>query len=930
MSQRRKRLIEVAFPLEEVSADARIDKYRSAPHPQTLHPWWARRPLAACRSFIYASLIDDPSTDMEREQLLREVADLASWDVVRHPERVVREEAQGGSGLTGTQLLMRARQRILDDNGGKPPRFADPFGGGGAIPLEALRLGCEVEASDLNPVAVLILKGTVEYPQRFGQPNSRPVPKYIHEGPNSTAQTTLGENGLDQSYRKNPLASEVRFWGERVIDKVRLDLQHFYPDFDDGARPVYYLWCRTIRCPNCELPIPLLHSTLLGKEAGKQVFIDARLKGHKWEFRLNKQEDSRNAGSTSTGGAAHCQSCAQVIPAKEVRTLASEKGMEALLTSILVTFPNRQGKFFREVRAQDLAIIKRAGEACSRINEFDIDGLSSIPDEEIASKTLGFRIGAYGFTKWSEVFGLRQLLLMSTLSKAIRSTWDDMAAMGVESEFAAAICTYLGCMLSRIARENNSFATWNPGGQKSQGIFSQPKLSMVWDFAEVNPFGGSVGDLRGALEIIVSDIFGAPAGYPAIVSQRDASSSGGHGWSLCVTDPPYYQALDYAGLSDFFYIWLKRAIGPAHPNLFQLPLTPKSRQAIVRTERRDEGERERYLSLMASSFGQIGASVLPNAPIGVVFAHSDPDAWATLIDALINAELLPIASWPIDTESRTKVANIGKARLQTSVWMALRDNRGERKPGFLGDVMDEMRPVIRERLLYFWSKGIRGADFFISAIGPALSIFGRNSQVLRPDGEAVSVRDFLDIVRWESTTAALEQVLRGADLGVIDPVTRQYLTWVWSYSKAPLDAGEAIALCLATGASYLDVVRPHSIAAEGREKSKKVVRLRTVRQRAMEDEDLGNGSPASPVALIDQLQHAAWLWGQNRADALGTFRGSLGSHGHPGPSRGRMPPRRRRGSSDHQWPAGQQRHGHRATGGGLAVPTAARALGGIG
>ena len=262
---------------------------------------------------------------------------------------------------------------------------------------------------------------------------------------------------------------------------------------------------------------------------------------------------------------------------------------------------------------------------------------------------------------------------------------------------------------------------------------------------------------------------------------------------------------------------------------------------------------------------------------GVVFAHTDPDAWATLIEGLLGAGLIPDASWPIDTELQNKVSAEYRAKhLKTSVWMACRKREEAAGEAFLGDVMEEMRPVVRERLLYFWSKGIRGADFFISAIGPALSVFGRHSRVLRPDGSAVTVREFLDVVRRESTGVALEQVLHGADLGVIDPVTRQYVMWVWSYSRAPLDAGDAIALCLATGAAYQDVARPDSIAAEVREKSKKMVRLRTIRQREMDDEDFGNGTPARPTPLIDQLQHAAWLWGQNLTERLGVYRGALG------------------------------------------------------
>ena len=217
---RRKRLIEVAFPLEEVSAHSRREKNVRHGHISTLHIWWARRPLAACRAFIYASLVDDPDSDAKREELLKEVADLASWDAVRHPNDVVRQKAGGGSGLTGTQLLERACQRILDDNDGKPPKLLDPFAGGGAIPLEGLRLGCEVAASDLNPVAVLILKGTIEYPQKYGQPNSRPVSDYIFEAAKGGAQARFTDGDWAEAYRRNPLATDVRYWGHWMLERA--------------------------------------------------------------------------------------------------------------------------------------------------------------------------------------------------------------------------------------------------------------------------------------------------------------------------------------------------------------------------------------------------------------------------------------------------------------------------------------------------------------------------------------------------------------------------------------------------------------------------------------------------------------------------------------------------------------------------------------
>ena len=273
-THRRKRLIEVAFPLEEVSAHSRREKNVRHGHISTIHIWWARRPLAACRAFIYASLVDDPPTDAEREELLKEVADLASWDAVRHPERVVRTKADGGSGLTGTQLLERARRRILDCNGGKPPNLHDPFAGGGAIPLEGLRLGCEVEASDLNPVAVLILKGTIEYPQRYGQPDSRPVPDYICEAAKGSAQARFTDGDRAAAYRSNPLAMDVRYWGHWILERARQELAEFYPPDPDGSVPVAYLWTRTIPCPSCHAEMPLIRQYWLARKDRKKVALE--------------------------------------------------------------------------------------------------------------------------------------------------------------------------------------------------------------------------------------------------------------------------------------------------------------------------------------------------------------------------------------------------------------------------------------------------------------------------------------------------------------------------------------------------------------------------------------------------------------------------------------------------------------------------------
>ena len=864
-------------------------------HISTLHIWWARRPLAACRGFIYASLVDDPGNDVEREALLKEVADLASWDAVRHPEKVVRAAADGGSGLTGAELLERARQRILDCNGGQPPKLLDPFAGGGAIPLEGLRLGCEVEASDLNPVAVLILKGTLEYPQKYGQPDSRAVPDYIHRAAQDPAQARFNDGNMAEAYRRNPLAADVRYWGHWMLEKAREELAEFYPPDSGGSVPVAYLWSRTIPCPTCDAEMPLIRQYWLARKDLKRVALEPVLDrdNNRVDFKVVEGLDVTGdpAEATTTRGDTRCLLCGQVVKAAIIRELGWEGRIGATLTSVVLTNGKSSGKSYRIHTTEDANAYDAAVERLASLVQLHNGDLSLVPDEPIPYDPQNMKVRTYGMQSWKELFNARQLLALSCFTGLVGEAHAEMLRAGLDADYAKAVATYLGLAVDRLADYNSTITRWASNGEYVGNTFTRQALPMVWDFTEVNPFSGSTGDLSGALDWIDLVIQHASISNSVLtVSNRNASDAAGNGHGplssqVIVTDPPYYDAINYANLSDFFYVWMKRSVGFLYPDLLSLPLTPKRDQVVMNVyasngaekgKNRKQEARQHYVDGMAQSFAAMEQLLEPGGSLGVVFAHTQPDAWATLIEGLLGVGIIPGASWPIDTELQNKVSGIGQARLSTSVWMACRKREEETGEAFLGDVLDAMRPVIRERLLYFWSKGIRGADFFISAIGPALSVFGRYRQVNRPDGTEVTVRDFLDIVRRESTTVALEQVLHGADLGVIDPVTRQYATWVWSYSKAPLDAGEAIALCLATGASYDDTTRPHSITAEGREKSKKVVRLRSIRQRATEDEDLAHGTSARPAPLIDQLQHAAWLWSQNQTDELNGHRSRVG------------------------------------------------------
>ena len=891
---RRKRLIEVAFPLEEVSAHSRREKNIRKAHISTLHIWWARRPLAACRAFIYASLVNDPSSDAEREELLKEVADLASWDAVRHPDRIVRKKSDGGTNLTGTQLLERARHRILNDNEGKPPKLLDPFAGGGAIPLEGMRLGCEVEASDLNPVAVLILKGTVEYPQKYGQPNSRPVPDYIRQAAQDPSQGRFDDGNLVDAYRRNPLAADVRYWGHWMLEKARNELSEFYPPDPDGSVPAAYLWSRTIPCPSCRADMPLIRQYWLARKKNKQVALKPTIdrENNRVDFKVVEGPNVTGdpAEATTSAGDSRCLICGQVVKAARIRALGWEGRILACLTSVVLTSGEAKGKKYRSDSVKDHKSLQEAAERLHEIEALADEDLPLVPDEPMPRHLTGGVITAFGYDTFGKLFNARQLLSLITCARLVREAHIEMLGSGLGAEYAKAVATYLGLAVDRLANQQCTISRWDVTGESLQGAFARQALPMVWDYAEGNVLSDTTGSLVGALDWICPVVEHTSAGSDgtgscATVAVRDASVNSKDTvlQNVIVTDPPYYHSINYADLSDFFYVWLKRSVGALYPELLSLPLTPKREQVVMNVhgsefagKDRKSAARQRYVDGMAKAFQAMAESLEPDGITGVVFAHTDPDAWATLVQGLLEASLVPDASWPIDTELPNKVSGIGQARLSTSVWMACRKRDDVAAEAFLGDVMEAMRPVVRERLLYFWTKGVRGADFFISAIGPALSVFGRYDRVLRPDGTAVTVRDFLDIVRRESTTVALEQVLHGADLGAVDPVTRQYVTWVWSYSRSSLDSGEAIALSLATGASYTDTVRAGSIAVEGREKRKKVARLRTIRQRASEDDDLGQDTAARPAPLIDQLQYAAWLWGQNRTGDLGSYRGSLG------------------------------------------------------
>ena len=560
MSERRKRLIEVAFPLEEVSAHSRREKNVRHGHISTLHIWWARRPLAACRAFIYASLVDDPETDAEREALLREVADLASWDAVRHPDRVVRTEDEGGSGLTGTELLERARQRILDCNGGEPPKLLDPFAGGGAIPLEGLRLGCEVEASDLNPVAVLILKGTVEYPQKYGQPDSRPVPDYIRAADAEGRQFGSVDGELAEEYRRNPLAADVRYWGRWVLERARKQLAGLYPPDPDGSVPVAYLWSRTIPCPSCHAEMPLIRQYWLARRPKKRVALKPVIDrdGGRVDFRVVEGEEVTGSPekATTSRGDTRCLLCGQIVKAAQVRELGLAGDMKARISAVVLASEDRRGKSYRAVREHDVDAFLSVQRRAARMRSESLHDLPAVPDEPVAYHRQYMLVREYGLDAWGKLFNERQLVALTTLARLVGEAHSAMQGHRLDTDYAEAVTTYLALTLTRYTDFACALARWKVDAEAVVGAMSRQALPMVWDYAEHVATGGAGGSFLAMADRVATAVEEADvSGQSAVVSQADAKDIVHRNVSAVVTDPPYYDAINYADLSDFFYVW---------------------------------------------------------------------------------------------------------------------------------------------------------------------------------------------------------------------------------------------------------------------------------------------------------------------------------------------------------------------------------------
>ncbi|MDI9417062.1 MAG: DUF1156 domain-containing protein [Euryarchaeota archaeon] len=781
-----KRLIEVDLPIKEISKHARREKSIRHGHISTLHIWWARRPLAACRAVICAALWPDPadplcperfkedaaaimarfwnplgSTDMDyreplalRKALLDFIADFANWD-----------HSTDQRYLETSRSLTQSAHESLGGVPGTRPLVVDPFAGGGSIPLEALRVGADAFASDLNPVAVLLNKVVLEYIPKYGQ----------------------------------KLADEVRRWGEWIKVEAEKELAEFYPKDPDGTIPIAYLWARTIICegPGCGAEVPLMRSLWLAKKSSRSVALKFTLDREKKrvDFEIIQNVQAQDVGeATVRRGSATCPVCGYTTPVASVRKqLKARRGGAADSRLIAVRRDDSETgeRSFRLSTKEDYVAYSKANEELKQRQAKYRGQLSLIPDE---ATPLGGGRGAgrafsqrnYGMDRFEDLFSPRQLLALTTFVQLVREAGEYMSSEG-DSGLGEAVKTCLGLGLNRLADFNSSLCVLNVvGGRGVVHTFGRQAIPIVWDFMETNPFNDV-----GANWITSVDVFEETINRELVVKNSGQIEKNSallnpmpdDTAQLFFTDPPYYDAVPYADLSDFFYVWLKRTQGLSHPKLLGTNLTQKDDECIV--DEIKNKDKKYFESAMAKAMSEGRRVLSPDGICVIVFAHKSTSGWEAILQAMIDAGWIFTGSWPIDTERPGRLRAQDSAALASSIHLVCRPREhpsGEVRTDDVGDwreVLSELPQRIHAWLPRLAQEGVVGADAIFSCLGPALEIYSRYSRVEKVSGEQVTLSEYLQEVWAAVSREALGTIFSG-DTSSFEEDARLTAMWLWT------------------------------------------------------------------------------------------------------------------------------------------------------
>jgi len=760
-----RRLIEEAIPLREISFEAAKEKSIRYGHISTLHIWWARRPLVACRAALLGSIICDPGDEKERRKLLRFLEKFCTWESSNDPK-----------------LIDEAQHLLLSNNGGKAPRVLDSFAGGGAIPLEALRLGCDTYASDLNPVSVLIMLATLVYPQKYGRPAELP-------------SKTTDVKGEKKQHVENRLLHDFMRWSEQVVESARSEIGSLYPLDSQKRTPLTYIWARTIRCPNpeCGAEFPLIKQLWLSNKPSRKIALKMLLnkKQKRVHFRIvsGAQVDFNPKDATIRLGSAQCPLCKIGTYDKfEIKAAARKMGFG--LQPLAVVVDSKLGREYRLFEDADIQAFEQAKSIWNHIQKERLNDLPSIPDEPISTDyDWVLKPPMFGLSRWGEIFNPRQAVALVTFVRKVRDVYQAVLGETGDKEYARIISTYLALAVDRLVDKNATSCLWNSPGEKLEHVFGRQAIPMAWDYGELNPFSGQMGDWSSAVKWIggVIEHCSQISGSAHVLQSNAMSLTFENGFfDAVIIDPPYYDAVPYADLSDFFYVWLKRSIGDLYRDLFATPLTPKTGELVQQSDKVTSAkkrikDKNFYESGLTKSLSETNRVLKQGGVCVVAFAHKTIAAWESLIESILSSGFQVTASWPISTERKARLRARSSAALASSVWLVCRKRQPEVGVGSWKKVQVELDRKVRERLDFFLREGIKGADALLAAIGPALEVFGRYESVEKITGEKVAVGEFLDKVREVVAHHALSTVLSEQELGNVDPPTAFYVLWKWTF-----------------------------------------------------------------------------------------------------------------------------------------------------
>jgi len=818
-----KRFIEVSFPIKEVSKESVHEKNIKRGHISTLHVWWARRPLAASRATSYASLIPAPQDEIEwskRRQFIVELCKIENS--LKH------------------SIIEKARKDILAANNGRPPRVLDPFAGGGSIPLEALRLGCEVHAGEYNPVAVLLLKCTVEYPQKYGKPT-----------------TSKRWGSLNEGTVKSRLIEDIRKWGLWVLNEVKREIGKFYPEDEDGAIPIAFIWARTIKCQNplCGAEIPLMKQFWLAKKKNKKIALKPLVRGGKIEFKIVKDPDFDASTGTIRKAIAKCPACGSIIDEQTLRRLFKEGKSSERMIVVVLYHPKKKEKTYRIATKEDMKIFEMAKEYLKKKEGEMIKkwGINPVPDEPLPpTGTLGFRIQRYGFSTWGDLFNARQKLALITFVDKVKEAYQKMLEEGHDKEYAKVVVTYLALAIDRLATRSSNVCVWHRGTEGVEKILALPAFPMQWEYAESNVLqtmtvAGFYKNVESIL-LVLQNLINIQKYAEVFQASATELPYPDEYFDAVFTDPPYYDNIPYSYLSDFFYVWLKRLIGDLYPELFLTPLTPKSKEIVAYTH---GGSREdaakKFEEDLKKALKEIYRVLKPNGIATIVYTHRSTAGWEALINSLLDSGLVVTASWPIHTEMQSRLRAKESAALASSIYFVARKIKRE-KIGWFSQIKREIREHIYKKLSRLWEEGISGADYFISAIGSAIEIFGKYEKIMDYEGNLIRGERLLNFIRDVVADYILKQILHETIAAQLSPLTKFYILWRWTYGEAKVHFDDARKLAQSVGIDLEQEWNKGFI-----KKEKEFVRVLGPEERNPKELERSN-------ELIDVLHRVLLLW----------------------------------------------------------------------